>query len=62
MATLEVWSAQEAGQLKRFGDILNLAARLVGVDDFLANLLLEDALHELKRLIGERARPIREAT
>jgi hypothetical protein len=62
MATFEVWSAQEVGQLKRFAGILNLAARLVGVDDFLANLLLEDARHELNGLIGERARPIREAT
>ena len=59
MATAEVWSARQVRQLKRFGDILNLAARLVGVDDFLANLLLEDALQELNELIGERARPIR---
>jgi hypothetical protein len=58
MPVADVWSGQEVRQLKRFGEILDLASRLVGRDDHLANLLLEDALEELHGILGERARPI----
>ena len=55
-----VWNGQEVRQLSRFRDLLRAASGLVGRDDFLANLLLEDALEELRGALGERARPIAE--
>jgi hypothetical protein len=58
MPSAHVWTGQEVRQLVRFGDILRAASKLVGRDDYLANLLLEDALEELHGALGERARPI----
>ncbi len=58
MPLAHAWSGHEVRQLKRLGEILDLARRLVGRDDFLANLILEDALEELHGILGERARPI----
>ncbi|HLZ77212.1 hypothetical protein [Phenylobacterium sp.] len=60
MPTAHVWTGQEVLRLARFRNILRAASRLVGRDDFLANLLLEDALEELHGVIGEHARPIAE--
>ena len=58
MPSAHVWSGQEIRQLQRFGEILDLANRLVGRDDYLANLLLEDALAELRGVLGQQARPL----
>lgn len=60
MSTAHIWTGQEILHLTRFQNILRAASRLVGHDDFLANLLLEDALEELHGVIGEHARPIAE--
>jgi hypothetical protein len=58
MQTAQIWTGQEVRQLKRFSETLDLASRLVGRDDYLANLMLEDALEELNGLLGETALPI----
>jgi hypothetical protein len=50
-----IWTGQEILHLSRFRNILRAASRLVGHDDVLANLLLEDALEELQTVLGERA-------
>ena len=60
MPTAYVWTGQEILHLTQFRNILRAASRLVGHDDFLANLLLEDALEELHGIIGEHAKPIAE--
>jgi hypothetical protein len=60
MPTAHVWTGQEVRHLSRFRDLLRAASGLVGRDDFLAHLLLEDALAELHSVLGERARPIAE--
>lgn len=60
MPTAHIWTGQEIVHLNRFQNILRAASRLVGHDDFLANLLLEDALEELHGVLGERAKPIAE--
>jgi hypothetical protein len=58
MPSAHVWTGQEVRRLARFRDILRAASGLVGQDDYMANLLLEDALEELHGVLGERARPV----
>ena len=58
MPSAQVWTGQEVLHLARFRDVLRAASRMVGRDDLLANLLLEDALEELRCVLGERATPI----
>jgi hypothetical protein len=60
MSTAHVWTGQEILHLTRFRNLLCAASQLVGHDDFLANLLLEDALEELRGVIGDHAKPIAE--
>ncbi len=52
------WTGREVRQLKRFSEILFLAGYLKGRDDYLASLMLEDALEELHGLLGEGTQPI----
>ena len=60
MPSIHVWTGQEVRRLDRFRTILRSASKLVGRDDHLANLLLEDALEELHGVLGDRAKPIAE--
>ena len=55
-----LWTGREVLHLRRFQDHLQAACGLLGRDDHLANLLLEDALVELQRVLGEQARPVAE--
>lgn len=48
MPAAEIWMGQEIVHLRRFSAILRSASKLIGQDDYLANLLLEDALDELQ--------------
>jgi hypothetical protein len=57
MPSTHVWTGQEVHHLNRFRDMLRAASGLVGHDDFLANLLLEDALDALHGALGEPIRP-----
>jgi hypothetical protein len=56
----QIWTGQEVQQLQQFSDMLTLAGRLVGRDDHLANLMLEDALETLHGVMGDRARAVSE--
>ena len=58
MPSADIWSGQEVRKLQRFSAKLHLARSLIGRDDHLANLMLNDALEELHGLIGELARPV----
>ena len=58
MPSAHVWTGQEVHRLDRFRVILSAASRLVGHDDHLANLLLEDALEALERVLGNKAAPV----
>jgi hypothetical protein len=58
MPTTQVWSGEEVAHLRRFGALMDLASQLVGHDDYMANMLLEDALEELNGVLGERAKPV----
>jgi hypothetical protein len=58
MPSAQVWTGQEVRQLQRCSETLKLASGLVGRDDHLATLLIEDALEELRGLLGETAQPI----
>ncbi len=62
MPTFEIWAGQEIVHLRRFGAILSSARQLVGRDDHLANLLLEDALAELDSVLGDAATGVGVAT
>jgi hypothetical protein len=55
-----LWTGREVLHLRRFQDHLQAARHLLGRDDHLANLLLEDALMELQCVLGEQATPVAE--
>jgi hypothetical protein len=55
-----LWTGREVLHLRRFQDHLQAARGLLGSDDHLANLLLEDALVELQCVLGEQATPVAE--
>ncbi len=57
MLSAQIWTGQEVVHLGRFLAILRSARGLIGRDDHLANLLLEDAIEELQCVLGERAMP-----
>jgi|GEM_PF-4253294 len=59
MPSAHVWTGQEVHQLDQFRLILSAASRLVGHDDYLANLLLEDALEALECVLGNQAAAVR---
>lgn len=60
MPSAHIWTGQEILHLSRFRNILLVASRLVGHDDYLVHLFLEDALEELCGVLGERAIPVAE--
>jgi hypothetical protein len=54
MPSAHSWTGREVRRIRRSSEIFDLASRLMGRDDFLANLMLEDALYELNGILGER--------
>ena len=55
-----IWTGREVTHLRRLQDNLRAAHRVLGRNDGLANLLLEDALADLQSVLGEQATPVAE--
>jgi hypothetical protein len=53
-----VWTGEELLHLRRFRDNLQAATELLGHNDALANLFLEDALADLHGVLGDSATPV----
>lgn len=58
MTACQIWTGQEVLHLQRFSAMLRSARGLIGRDDHLANLVLEDALTELGIVLGDEAAPV----